>query len=176
MTSKGHIYMIITPLDNSFCYIGSTFNRLHKRFEGHKKAFKRKDKCSIHPFFEKYGIENFKIILIKSYDVIRTHKKDFKHLCAYELLWINKTKNCVNKLLPFNPLLKFDKKIIDRKYYENHKEKLKKYQKKYRHKNKEVVYEKQKQKYNCVCGSIISIRNKSQHEKSKKHIKFCQKI
>ena len=108
MTSLGHIYMIWTPLDNSFCYIGSTFNRLHKRFEGHKADYKRKlnKKMSIHKYYDKYGIDNFKIDLIKTYNVIRTHQKDHKHLHAYETLWINKTKNCVNKITPFNPLQK----------------------------------------------------------------------
>ena len=80
----------------------------------------------IFDYFEKYGIENFKIILIKSYNVVRTHQKDHKHLHAYELLWINKTKNCCNKLLTFNPLLfnKYKIKEYQKKY---HKE----YQKKY---------------------------------------------
>jgi hypothetical protein len=141
MTSVGHIYMIITPLDNSFCYIGSTFNRLHKRFEGHKKDYKCSyGKLSIHEYFDKYGIDNFKIIKIKSYNVIREHKKDFKHLHAYETLWISKTKNCVNKLIPFQPL----KKEKHREYYENNKQKYKEYRdnnkeksKEYRENNKE---------------------------------------
>jgi len=155
MTSIGHIYMIITPLDNSFCYIGSTLNRLHKRFEGHKSEYKYKyGNFSIHKYFDKYGIENFKIIKIKSYNVIRVHKKDFKHLHAYETLWISKTKNCVNKIVPFQPL----KKEKDKEYYEINKEKIKEYRdnnkerksnydKDYYENNKEKIKEKSKEKY-----------------------------
>jgi len=87
MTARGHIYMIWTPLDNSFCYIGSTFNRLHKRFQGHKSNYKSSyGNYTIHKYFDKYGVDNFKIELIKSYNVIRTHQKDFKHLYVYETL------------------------------------------------------------------------------------------
>jgi len=193
MTSKGHIYMIFTPLDNSSCYIGSTFNRLPKRFQGHKQQFqnwlKDKDKskkCSIFDYFEKYGIDNFKIILIKSYNVIRTHQKDHKHLNAYELLWINKTRNCVNELLPFNPLFKLDKNEYNKKYREENKEKINEKQKKIYQENKEKIKEQakkkyennkeqRKQKYTCVCGSTLTICKKLRHEKSKKHLNYCKK-
>jgi adenine-specific DNA methylase len=87
MTSKGHIYMIWTPLDNSFCYIGSTFNRLPKRWQGHKYDYKSNyGNFTIHKYFDKYGIDNFKLDLIKSYDCIREHQKDFKHLHTFETL------------------------------------------------------------------------------------------
>jgi len=110
MTSSGHIYKIICTLDEKFCYIGSTFNRLSKRFEKHRKNYKQWKKgdggtCSCYPYFDKYGVENFKIILIKTYEVCRSHVKDRKHLEAYETLWINKTK-CVNKHPAFSPLWK----------------------------------------------------------------------
>ena len=76
MTAIGHIYKIICTVDSKFCYIGSTFNRLSKRFETHRCIFKRwlsgkTRKCACFPYYEKYGIENFKIILIKSYDAQR---------------------------------------------------------------------------------------------------------
>jgi hypothetical protein len=177
MTSKGHIYMIFTPLDNSFSYIGSTFNRIHKRFQGHKDKFKKwlKDKnkntkCSIFDYFEKYGIENFKIILIKSYNVVRTHQKDDKHLHAYELLWINKTKNCVNKLLPFNPLKKLELKEYRKKYTKENKEKQKEYQKKYRENNKEKKAEKDKE-YSEKNKEKIAEYQKKHYENNKEALK-----
>ena len=103
--SIGHIYKIICCIDSSFCYIGSTFNQLRHRFQTHKCKYKMNEKgVAIYKYFDKYGIENFKIIKIKSYNVYRSHNKDHLHLKVYETLWINKTKNCINKIAPFNPL------------------------------------------------------------------------
>ena len=183
LSTTGHIYKIICNLDSSFCYIGSTFNQLRQRWQGHKQDYKdKKGKLSIHEYFEKYGIENFKIIKIKSYNVIREHKKDYKHLHAYETLWISKTKNCVNKLLPFNPLKKERKKEIDKKYRENNKEKIKIYQKnnkdkireykkKYKKNNKEKIKDYNSQKWYCsLCDKNMTIGYKSNHLKTKKHL------
>ena len=187
MTAIGHIYMIITPLDNSFCYIGSTFNRLDKRFKGHKKDYKHHyGDLSIHEYFDKYGIENFKIIKIKSYNVIRTHKKDFKHLRAYETLWINKTKNCVNKQVPFQPLKKEKNKETKKQYYNNNKEKIKEFSKEHYKENKEKRKKQIKEHYNnnkekikeyksqdwycSVCDKTITLGCKSRHLKTKKHL------
>ena len=99
MTSIGHIYKVICLVDTEFCYIGSAFNRLSKRFETHRSNSirwlkHRKKSMSCFPYYEKYDIENFKIILIKSYEVCRAHVKDRKHLGAYETLWVNRSKCC----------------------------------------------------------------------------------
>ena len=140
MTSKGHIYKIICKVDEKFCYIGSTFNRLSKRFETHRDNYnswkdgKMKKGCSCFPYFDKYGIENFKIVLIKSYDVCRAHIKDRKHLEAYETLWICKTK-CVNKILP----IRYLKKEKRKEWRENNKESISQYYKEYRETNKESI-------------------------------------
>jgi len=178
MLIMGHIYKIIYNLDNSFCYIGSTFSTLYKRFEKHKKDYKNNNgSISIHKYFDKYGIDNFKIELIKSYNVIKIHQTDFKHLCAYETLWINNTKNCVNKQLPFNPLRKeMDKQwreknkeeLAEKKkeYYDKHKKEIAKKAKEYRENHKEErkeydkkYYEKHK-KYNEKHKKEISEKNK----------------
>ena len=108
--SKGHIYIISYNLNPHIMYIGSTFNELKYRWRGHKANYKNKTKnYSIYEYFDKYGIENFTLKLLKSYDVYREHNKDNKHLKAYETLWINKLK-CVNIKLPFQPLQKERKK------------------------------------------------------------------
>ena len=113
--SYGSIYKIICTQDSNFCYIGSTFTTLNQRFTKHKNSYKRYLKgaygyMSSFPFFTEYGIETFKIILIKRYLVWRESQRDFKNLHAYETLWMNKTKNKCNLILPFNPLPKHDKK------------------------------------------------------------------
>jgi hypothetical protein len=173
--SIGNIYKIICKLDSNIIYIGSTFNQLRHRFQGHKTQFKKwlkdKDKntkCSIFDYFEKYGIENFKIILIKSYNVVRTHQRDHKHLWAYELLWINKTNNCCNIQLPFNPL--YNKKEYKKKYDEEHKEDKKEKGKKYREEHKEHKKEYMK-KYNEEHKNKVKECQKKWYKKNKEKVK-----
>jgi|DEB0MinimDraft_10_1074344.scaffolds.fasta_scaffold08956_3 hypothetical protein len=188
MTSKGHIYKIICKVDEKFCYIGSTFNRLSKRFEEHRNYYnswkngKSKKSCSCFPYFDKYGIENFKIVLIKSYDVVRTHIKDRRHLEAYETLWICKTK-CVNKNLP----IRYLNKLMLKEYRENNKESISQKDKKYYEKNKNTINQKKKEYYEtnrdeiskkvaekvqCECGATVSRSGLSRHKKTDKHKKL----
>ena len=198
----GHIYKIVCNLDNSFCYIGSTFLSLDKRWQAHKDNYKFKyGTISIHQYFDKYGIENLKITLIKSYKVVRVDKKDHKHLYAYELLHINKNKKtAVNLLLPFTPMIYLNVKESKKNYREKNKEKLAKKNKEYRENNKEKIKEKDKkynknnkdkikeynkkkyennkdkikEKFKCECGSEIRKYELSRHLKTKKHIKFIE--
>ena len=107
MYINGHIYRIICLIHPKIQYVGSTFNELRHRWQSHKSDYKKYlnggRECAIYPYFEQYGIENFKMIKIKDYIVYAENKKDHKHLSAYEQLWINKLK-CVNKNAAFNPL------------------------------------------------------------------------
>ena len=179
MTSSGHIYKIICTLDEKFCYIGSTFNRLSKRFEGHRCSYKRwkegdERACSCYPYFDKYGVENFKIILIKTYEVCRSHVKDRKHLEAYETLWINKSK-CVNRQVPFNPLNKHKRyqsitrkmiyinepekhKAKRREYTESHRDELAVKNKEWREKNRVQLSLRRRQSYVKNCDKKKAIQ------------------
>ncbi len=95
----GRIYKIISAQGNEI-YIGSTFNTLRDRFKCHKRDFntykqgKHKYIASF-DLFDKYGIDNCSIILIKEYEVC-----DRIHMEAYEQLWINKLKS-INKQSAF---------------------------------------------------------------------------
>jgi len=97
--STGTIYRIICLPEPSIQYIGSTFNQLKQRWSKHKQHYyeykngTKSGKCAIVPYFDKYGIDNFKLVKIKDYQVWREHAKDHKHLQIYEQLWIAKTKN-----------------------------------------------------------------------------------
>ena len=91
----GRVYKIIHNQSN-ICYVGSTFNTLRDKWQRHRHSFarylnKNGAEFSIYPYFKEYGIENFKILLIKEYEVI-----DRRHLEVMEQLWINKLKS-VNK-------------------------------------------------------------------------------
>ncbi len=139
----GRVYKIITAQSNEV-YIGSTFNKLKHRFHCHKNDYRRWKSegarwCSSYELFEKYGIENCKMMLIKEYEVI-----DRNHLSVYETLWIKKLKS-INEVEPSGGLLKkqYQKKYREenkdkiKKYYEENKEKIKEHSKKYYEENKD---------------------------------------
>jgi len=159
--STGIIYKIICTQVSDIVYIGSTFNSLRNRWQEHKYDYKKyldgKDRnvVSIYPYFQKYGIENFKIIRIKGYECYRENRSDRKHLNVYEQLWINKTKSCVNKTNPFwikklyHKLYNVEHKEQSAEYYEKNKDKIKLYSTEYYKNNKEKrveYYEKNKDK------------------------------
>lgn len=108
----GIIYKIIHNSSN-IIYIGSTLNKdIKYRWRDHKRNYKNElyQNISIYEYFDKFGIENFKIILIKKYDVC-----DRKHLTMYEQLAINNHKNCINKRASFQPIK--DKRQIEKPKY-----------------------------------------------------------
>lgn len=188
--SKGHIYIIICIQNPKIYYIGSTFNQLRQRWKHHKDDYNKSNNnrpLSIYKYFDKYGIDNFTMKLLKSYDVVRTHSKDTNHLRAYEQLWINKMKSCCNKLSAFMPLTK---KYLDKEYREQNKEKIRKKKKEYfeknkekisekakeyREKNKDKISEKDKDKITCECGCIINKRGLLRHQKNQKHLNLLKK-
>lgn len=207
--TNGRIYKIIHT-QSDICYVGMTSGPLKARWHTHKNKFKTQFKngekynISIYKYFEEFGIDQFKMILIKEYDVI-----DKNHLKVYETLWINKIK-CVNKCVSFNPIsyknldcklfYKFNcEKIKNRvneyhklnsekikekkkKYYEDNKKEIAEYKKTYGINNKSVISEKKKIKYEnnkemikCECGSEILKHNYKRHLKKKFHLDFLNK-
>jgi len=181
---KGHIYIIFCNVNPKIYYIGSTFNELRHRWGNHKDAYKQKNRLSIHVYFDKYGIENFTIKLLKSYDVYREHNKDRKHIEAYEQLWINKLRDCCNEIKPFNPLRKQVSKfrnyewrkenkeqiaVNKKEHYEKNKEKIKEKNAEYNKKNREKIAEKRKEKVTCECGAVVVKYALGRHKKSIKH-------
>lgn len=141
----GKVYKIICTQSNDI-YIGSTFNTLRDRWMEHKNRYRQYQKnnsrnMSIHPYFDKYGIDNFKIILIKEYVVV-----DRNHLESKEQLWINRLKN-INIQSAFNPM---------RNYKLNKNERLKQYR---------------YLTYTCsICNIELVKKGKAKHERTKKHL------
>ena len=144
----GKIYKIITSQSNE-CYVGSTFDELRYRFRRHKhnyKAWKNDKQTDIHLsscyLFDKYGVNNCKMVLIKEYEVI-----DRKHLEVYETLWINKLHS-INHNVPF-AITKMSNKT-------------------YKIKNKDTLWVFQK--WTCeICNMTMNQGKKKRHLKSKKH-------
>lgn len=163
----GKVYKIICTQSNDV-YVGSTFNDTRKRFIQHKYGFAQwkstnERKLSIYPLFEKYGFDNFKIIVIKEYQVA-----DKNHLLAYEQLWINKTR-CVNANNPLSLKPIFIKEY-KKKWVAENKDKVQAS----REKRQEKTNEKNKEKIACECGTIISYRNQAAHRKSQQHLQFIE--
>lgn len=139
----GRVYKIICAQSNNV-YIGSTFNTLRDRWRDHKNRYLEYIKnnsrtISIHNYFDKYGIDNFKIILIKEYEVV-----DRNHLETKEQLWLNKLKN-INIQCAFNPFRRSKKMEY------------------------QIRKEKMNIRYECECGSSYYARHKYKHLKTKKH-------
>ena len=172
----GNIYKIVYVGNENVTinYIGSTFNTTRDRFKCHIATFKnwckKKDKrkfVSIYPYFEKYGTENFKMMLIKQYEVC-----DKSHLFMYEQLWMNKLKN-INQLKAFQPLIKEREKLYREAnklkiadYYQVNKEKLVKYQTGYYHSNKSNQLAKAKEYYKINREKLIA-RSKAYYQNKK---------
>lgn len=194
--TNGKIYKVVHTQSN-ICYVGSTLGSLRSRWCHHKTDYQRfinkknTKNISLYPYFSKYGIDNFKIILIKEYEVI-----DKKQLVAYEQLWINKL-NPINKNASFQILSKNKKK----EYYINNKEEIsekqkayalanqesrRRYLKQYQVDNKEKIkihkqkaYENKKealkQIFICECGKTVSYMNKTRHNKTKYHLIYHER-
>lgn len=170
----GNIYKIIHNQSN-ICYIGSTFQKLKDRWYSHKCNKVKSTKCCIDKYFEEFGIENFSIILVKSYEVI-----DKKHLESKEVLWISKLST-IQQNNSFHI-----KKVSNKNYRENQdKEKVKEYNKNYHEqykidkkeeiKERSRLYrlnnqEKLKETYICECGKELTKAKKSRHIKTKYHL------
>lgn len=178
MYKLGTIYKIIDTMSD-LCYVGMTFGNLANRMQQHKIRHDKEGKdCAIYPFMREFGVDRFKIIRIKDYEVV-----DRQHLAMYETLWINKL-TCVNKNVSFNAIPKkhyrnmlYEKnkttilaqqkryyeanteKIAERSkaYVEANKEKTAEYQKKYREENLHRINE-QKREYRRVNDEKIKAR------------------
>ena len=139
--SNGKIYKIEPTVEHEDgeIYFGSTTKQyLSQRMDSHRNKYKqwkkgKYSKVSCFNIFEKYGIENCKIILMES---INANTKD--ELLARETYYIQ-TFKCVNKAIPIKSLqeIKENRKSYKKLYYELNKEKIKEKMKQYTELNKE---------------------------------------
>ena len=85
---------------------------------------------------------------------------------------------CYKKVVDGNvfwiPKSQKSEKFDAKKYYQNNKTILKDKKRMYYEKNKDMIYAKGCQEYNCECGSTVIMRSKRDHLKSKKHLLFLE--
>ena len=193
--------------DKGDIYVGSTTKQyLSQRFVQHRSDYKgwkenkKKSFTSSFILFEKYGVDNCKIILIE-YFPCNTHdellSKEGEHIRSNE---------CVNKIVAGRTFKEYyednkdnislynkeyamrNKEILSQKqkiYSEQNRDKIKEYKKQYLEKNKEMINEKDKERYRenkeiinqkasqkvmCECGCQVRISDIARHKKSKKHL------
>jgi predicted chitinase len=161
--NNGKIYKIVCNVTN-LVYIGSTCEpTLARRLSGHVKKYKAflNQKFHFITSFKVLENNNYSIVLI---ELVYCNSSDELH--SRERYHIE-TNECVNKNIP-------TRKIEE--YRTDNKNKINKNKKEYYIKNKDKIKEKGRVNYDCGCGSTIQIREKSNHEKSLKHIKYCQTI
>jgi hypothetical protein len=144
---KTKIYKIWSPLGDKI-YIGSTTkDYLCKRMDQHRHDYKKYLEFNTKHtmsilIFKEYGIKNCFIELIEAKECISKDEQN-----KLEGDYIRKL-HCVNKCIPGR---------TDKEYRDEHKNDLSIWQ---------------KQKCNCICGNDYTKSNKSQHERSKKHLNF----
>ena len=174
---NGKIYKI-ENLGGNMCYIGSTTkDYLSKRMVQHRSLYKRwKDgKCvsniSVFKMFEKYGLDQCRIVLI---ELVPCDTKD--ELLKREAHYI-RTLECVNKNQPI--ITKEERTEQQRQYRDGHKNEIKKYNDE--HKNEMQTYrDTHKEKLNalrkaiviCKCGMEHQHRRTTDHKKTKQHLNF----
>ena len=151
-------------------YIGSTTLLLCKRMAQHREG-----KCSSKILFEKYGVENCKIILIENVNV-----NTKEELLQKEAFYI-RSLECVNKQIPLRTKKEY-KHIYDivnkqknseyntERYFRNHEEN------KIKGKEAQARFRETDSSIKCICGGTHDKSHKSAHLRSQKHQKFINNI
>ena len=120
--TNGKIYMLepITTYQQGDVYYGSTIQPLFKRFNQHKYIWN----CKSRELFIKYGIDNIKIVLIKSFSCNSKEELEIE-----EGLFIKENK-CLNIKIPRRPLDEIKEK--NKEHYKANREEILKKKKEYR--------------------------------------------
>jgi ribosome-interacting GTPase 1 len=188
--SKGKIYKIVANTDEEYKpYVGSSCQTLCQRMAEHRckyKNWKKGEKnYSSFDLFDKFGIENCKIILLEEYPC-----DSIIQLLQKEREWFEKIE-CCNKRIPIRSMeekeqfaermkiqYEANKEIISEKrkiQYKANKEIISEKQKIYRNQNKEIIAERMKI-YRNQNKEIIAEKKKIQYEANKEIIAEKRKI
>lgn len=117
---NGKIYKVV-DLNEEMIYIGSTTQSLCNRMMGHRTTYKHKRHQNIRSFliFDKYGIENCKILLIEN---CPCNTKEELHKREGEII---KSIECVNKQTPGRTKEEYTKEYNEKnKDYMNERHRL----------------------------------------------------
>ncbi len=173
----GKVYIIYSTIEGqNDIYIGSTFDSLESRWSKHKYEFNINyiKSCTSQIIFEKYGIENCKIICVE--ELATDDQNELKKLeGSYQRIM-----PCVNRCIAGRTQKEYyqeNKEELSKKqkiYFDIHKEEILQKQQIYRDTHKEEISTKKKILFICECGSELRKEDKARHCKSKKHLSFIE--
>ena len=168
--SKGKIYKIVVDTEEIYLpYVGSTIQGLAERMGGHRRNYKKWKnggrKCSSFDLFDKFGIENCKIILLEEFSC-----ENISQLLMQERKWFDKME-CCNQNKPFiskEEITEYQKEY-QKEYRDEHKKEFVEYFKIYYDTHKEQIAEQQKI-YRDEHKEIIAKKDKIYYEQHKEQI------
>ena len=175
MSKIGIIYKLVsTDINIKEIYIGSTCNFRTRKCHHKGRCNNETDK--------NYNLNVYKYIRANggwdTFDMIQIEevKHDTKQqLHTRERYWIEELKATLNRVIPTRTPAEYVIDNIDNvrqnkiKFNNNNRVFINAKAKEHYQKNKENIRIRQSKKYDCKCGSISWISNKSLHEKTKKH-------
>jgi hypothetical protein len=160
-------------------YYGSTIRPIERRFNNHKVALKGGQYTSKLLFEEGDDVTCDVIEYVDCLDKATLLKRERYYIENFD---------CVNKFIPTRTGSEYyrdNKERIKEYHYENKEkrnEKCREYyknnkdkNKQYRDDNKEKIRERETQKIECECGSVVMRGDIAKHRKTKKHQKFMIK-
>jgi hypothetical protein len=174
----GRVYKIIHQTDSNWCYVGSTFNKLHKRWSNHKYQFKRwlddPEKYSkitwfVHAQEHDNNLSEYRCVLLQEYQVETKHQ-----LLRYEGEWITKLKDsCCNRIVAGRTIREYLEAYKEyfrqksKKYRETHKQDIKETKKKWVKNNKERVQNNQKEYKKVIQERVRQIKLREEAKRVK---------
>ena len=153
---RGKIYTIRCRNDDCLVYVGSTIDKLSKRFGGHKKDSKKREL----PLY-KYVKDDWENWYIELYEDFPCNNKN--ELERREGQVIREIGN-LNKNIAGRSLKEYDKQ-----YYRDNCEKIAEQAKQYYEDNRDKILERYKQKYKCdICGVEVLKKCIKRHQRTAK--------
>jgi len=178
IVASGIIYKLhhrSKDLGNDF-YIGSTASEKDRRWK-HKNACTDPKATGynykVYQFIREHdGFDDWELEPIQKYFNVT-----IRQLERYEQEYRDKLKPNLNSHKSgsnYSHLFQIDPKEYTKIYKLDNRDEILEYNKQYRQENRDELNEKKREKLTCICGSIVSKSNKSQHLKTKKHLQFLE--
>ena len=171
--NNGKIYTIRCHDDKDLIYVGSTTQPLYKRFYEHKRDSIVHTKRAIYSKMNEIGFDRFYIEL---YELYSCNSKEELNKREGEIIRLIGTLNmdiAGRTKSEYYTDNKEKMNIKDRKYYNEHAEKIKASKKEYRanltDEQKQAVHDRKREKITCICGCMTARSDIAKHMKTKKH-------